>query len=289
MDPASYREYISQYTDPDILIDTLDGLRKTFRVNTLKCSEDKFLSFTKMNPAKEILPLAYSKEKGFPIGNTMEFFSGMIHTQTLSSMVPPLALGPKPQEHVLDIAAAPGGKTTQMSAMMRNSGIIVANDPKIGRLSVLVGNMRRLGALNIIVTRGDGRRIQYKGMFDRVLLDAPCSSMGSSLSAFRTLDRDRIRDMARVQRKLALASFDALKPGGKMLYSTCTFAKEENEEVVKFLLESRQDARLEQVPLELPHDGGLSEYGAEFKKVWRIQPHHLKSEGFFIARIGKGP
>jgi NOL1/NOP2/sun family putative RNA methylase len=289
MDPASYREYISQYTDPDILIDTLDGLRKTFRVNTLKCSEEKFLSFTKMSPTKEILPLTFSKEKDFPIGNTMEFFSGMIHTQTLSSLVPPLALGPKPNEHVLDIAAAPGGKTTQMSAMMRNSGIIVANDPKIGRLSVLVGNMRRLGALNIIVTRGDGRRIQYKGMFDRVLLDAPCSSMGSSLSAFRTLDRDRIRDMARVQRKLALASFDALKPGGKMLYSTCTFAKEENEEVVKFLLESRQDARLEQVPLELPHDGGLSEYGAEFKKVWRIQPHHLKSEGFFIARIGKGP
>jgi NOL1/NOP2/sun family putative RNA methylase len=289
MDPASYREYLSQYTDPDVLLDTLEGLRKTFRVNTLKCSEEKFLSFTEMKPQKEPLPLAYSMPADFPIGNTLEFFSGMIHTQTLSSMLPPLVLEPRPHEKVLDMAAAPGGKTTQMSAMMKNTGIIIANDVKIGRLSVLVGNMRRLGALNITVTRGDARRLDYKNEFDRVLLDAPCSSMGSSLSSFRTLDRDRLRDMARVQRKLAIAGFDALKPGGTMVYSTCTFSKEENEEVVKFLLENRKDARLEQVPLDLPHDPGLSEYGAEFKKVWRIQPHHLKSEGFFIARIGKGP
>lgn len=289
MDPASYREYLSQYTDPDALIDTLDNLRKTFRVNTLKCSEEKFLSFTKLKMEKEPLPLAYSVDKDFLIGNTVEFFSGMIHTQTLSSMLPPFALGPEPYEKVLDMAAAPGGKTTQMSAMMKNTGTIVANDVKIGRLSVLVGNMRRMGALNIIVTRGDARRLGYKEEFDRVLLDAPCSSMGSSLSAFRTLDRDRLRDMARVQRKLVLAGFEALKPKGAMVYSTCTFAKEENEEIVKFLLENRPDARLESIPMELPHDSGLSEYGAEFKKVWRIQPHHLKSEGFFIARIGKGP
>jgi NOL1/NOP2/sun family putative RNA methylase len=289
MDPASYREYLSQYTDPDALVDTLSNLRKTFRANTLKCSEEKFLSFTELKMEKEPLPLAYSVDKDFPIGNTIEFFSGMIHTQTLSSMLPPFVLSPEPHEKILDMAAAPGGKTTQMSAMMNNTGTIIANDVKISRLSVLVGSMRRMGALNIIVTRGDARRLGYKEEFDRVLLDAPCSSMGSSLSAFRTLDRDRLRDMARVQRKLVLAGFEALKPGGKMVYSTCTFAKEENEEIVKFLLENRPDARLESIQMELPHDGGLSEYGAEFKKVWRIQPHHLKSEGFFIAKIGKGP
>jgi NOL1/NOP2/sun family putative RNA methylase len=289
MHPQEFREYLKQYTDPDVLLDTLENLRTTFRVNTLKCSEEKFLSFTDMKPKKEPLPLAYSMPADFPIGNTIEFFSGMIHTQTLSSMLPPLVLEPKPHETVFDMAAAPGGKTTQMSAMMENTGAIIANDVKIGRLSVLVGNMRRLGTLNIIVTRGDARHLGYKEKFDRVLLDAPCSSMGSSLSAFRTLDRDRLRDMARVQRKLVVAGFDALKPNGTMVYSTCTFSKEENEEVVKFLLENRQGAKLEKIGIDVPHDGGLSEYGAEFKKAWRIQPHQLKSEGFFIARISKGP
>jgi NOL1/NOP2/sun family putative RNA methylase len=288
MNPNDYKEYLSQYTDPDVLLDTLANLQKTFRINTLKCSERFFESFTNLERRKEILPRSFSCSKDFPIGKTIEFFTGMIHTQTMSSMIPPFALKPEPNDIVLDLAAAPGGKTTQISEMMKNNGVIVANDVKFDRLSVLVGNARRLGALNIMVTRQDGRNIGYREKFDKVLLDAPCSSLGSSLSAYKTLDRDRIRDMARVQRKLMLASFDALKIGGTMVYSTCTFSKEENEEVVNFLLENRPDAGLLEIGLDIPHDTGLSEYGNEFRKAWRIQPNQLKSEGFFISSISKG-
>jgi len=288
MNPSDYREYLSQYTDPDALLDTLTNLQKTFRINTLKCSKGFFEGFSDIPRSPALLPNTFSCGKDFPIGKTIEFFTGMIHTQTMSSMIPPFILKPEPNDIVLDLAAAPGGKTTQMSEMMKNNGVVVANDVKFDRLSVLVGNIRRLGALNVMVTRQDGRNIGYKEKFDKVLLDAPCSSLGSSLSAFKTLDRDRIRDMARVQRKLMLASFDALKKGGTMVYSTCTFSKEENEEVVNFLLENRRDAGLLDIDLEIPHDSGLSEYGNEFRKAWRIQPNQLKSEGFFISSISKG-
>ena len=287
MNPIDYRDYISQYTDPDALQSALENLDKTFRINTLKCSREFFERFSEIPRKPRELPNTFSCDREFPLGKTMEFFTGMIHTQTMSSMVPPFVLEPKPNETVLDLAAAPGGKTTQISGMMRNTGVVVANDVKFDRLSVLVGNIRRLGALNVMVTRQDGRHIQYRETFDRVLLDAPCSSMGSSLSAFRTLDRDRIRDMARVQRKLVVAAFDSLKKGGTMVYSTCTFSREENEEVIKFLLENRPGSSIADIGLDLPHDCGLSEYGKEFRKAWRIQPKHLNSEGFFIARMGK--
>ncbi|MCX6774378.1 MAG: RsmB/NOP family class I SAM-dependent RNA methyltransferase, partial [Candidatus Micrarchaeota archaeon] len=155
MNPSDYKEYLSQYTDPDVLLDTLANLQKTFRINTLKCSERFFESFTNLERRKEILPRTFSCDKDFPIGKTIEFFTGMIHTQTMSSMIPPFVMKPEPNDIILDLAAAPGGKTTQISEMMKNNGVVVANDVKFDRLSVLVGNARRLGALNIMVTRQD--------------------------------------------------------------------------------------------------------------------------------------
>ena len=211
-------------------------------------------------------------------------------------MAPPLVLQPLPGELVLDIAAAPGSKTTEMSAMMLNTGIIISNDPSPTRVRGLIGNVDRAGCLNVAVCRMDGTSLgrAVAGTCDRVLVDAPCSSEGTIRKSVKALERWSVAAIERfpsIQKRLILAGYHALKPGGLMVYSTCTVAPEENESVVAHLLKRQPEAEVRAAELpSLMMRPGLREWGHEsfpdsVGRCRRILPQDNDTEPFFLALI----
>lgn len=213
-------------------------------------------------------------------------------------MVPPLVLGPQPGERVLDMAAAPGSKTTQMAGMMRNRGLLIANDSSPVRVRGLIGNVDRAGCLNTVITRVDGQHLgkALGGTCDRVLVDAPCSSEGTIRKSVQAIDTWSVRQFdvfPRVQRGLIAAGFDALRPGGVMVYSTCTIAPEENECVVSWFLERTPDAEL--LDIELPGlvmRPGLTawlddRFPEQLARCRRMLPQDNDTEPFFVALVRK--
>lgn len=275
-------------------------LRRTFRVNSLKATRERVLKLlADLNP--EPLPwfnLGFSVAQGKGLGRRLEHFLGLIYVQEAASMLPPLLLGPEPGERVLDIAAAPGSKTTQMSAMMKNTGLVIANDPSPSRVRGLIGNLDRSGCLNVVVCRMDGFKLAaaVAGTCDRVLVDAPCSAEGTMRKSAQVLAAwsvAAIRRFAAMQRRLILAGYLALKPGARMVYSTCTIAPEENETVVAHLLSRQPEAVVCEVELPgLRMRPGLREWAGErfpdpVGRCQRILPQDNDTEPFFLALIRK--
>lgn len=222
---------------------------------------------------------------------------GKIYIQSLSSMLPAVVLGPQPGEVILDLCAAPGSKTTQMAAMMHNSGRIVAVEAVRDRLYRLKSVVNLLGATIVETKCLDGRRFRCEEPFDRVLVDVPCSSEGR----FKTYDKKsvgywsprKIREMVQKQRGLLLNACRMLKPGGVLVYSTCTFAPEENEGVVNWVLR-KSEGEVALAPIEIP---GIERYPAlagwndkEFNPqvahCCRVLPTAMM-EGFFMAKFIK--
>lgn len=183
-------------------------------------------------------------ESKVPIGATPEYLAGHYMLQSASSLLPVLALDPQPGERVLDMAAAPGGKTTYIAQLMKNTGCIFANDLKKERLKALQFNLYRLGVTNTTVTCRDGRKYSkiFPNSFDRVLLDAPCTGLGiiskdPSIKANRLLLD--IYKNSHIQKELLLSAIDSTRVGGVIVYSTCSVSPLENEEVVNYVLKKR--------------------------------------------------
>jgi 16S rRNA C967 or C1407 C5-methylase (RsmB/RsmF family) len=202
---------------------------------------------------------------------------------------------------VWDACAAPGSKTTQLAALMDDAGLLVGNDNNLGRLSALRHNAERLGVTNLVVTNQDARNFSLKPLgeghggvdaFDRVLVDAPCSCEGTirkNPDAFDTWSLDHVHGVAGVQKGILRRAIQATRPGGTVVYSTCTFAPEENEAVLDHVLE-HEDCRL--VEVDSPLDGvpGVTEWDGEeydpsVEKALRIYPHHNDTGGFFCAKV----
>jgi ribosomal RNA methyltransferase Nop2 len=237
--------------------------------------------------------------------------------QAASSFLPVIALSPQPNERVLDMASAPGGKTTYMSAMMENSGLIFANDSNKDRLKGLTANVHRMGCKNVIVCNYDGRMFpKVIGGFDRVLLDAPCSGTGviskdASVkankvnirhlkSAMILNDNQGPNDFAKLshlQKQLILCAIDSVDPtsktGAYVVYSTCSVTVEENEGVVDYALRKRPNVKLVETDLEFGKEGFTRFRGKVFhdslKLTRRIYPHVHNMDGFYVAKfkIGK--
>ncbi|WEW56275.1 rRNA (cytosine-C5-)-methyltransferase nop2 [Emydomyces testavorans] len=243
-------------------------------------------------------------ESPVPLGATPEYLAGHYILQAASSFLPVMALAPQPHERILDMAAAPGGKTTYMSALMRNTGCVLANDANKERAKGLIGNIHRLGCKNTIVSNLDARSAFPKalGGFDRVLLDAPCSGTGviskdPSVKTSKT-ERDFLA-LPHTQKQLLLAAIDstnhASKTGGYIVYSTCSVTVEENEAVVQYVLRKRPNVRIV--------DTGLGSFGSEGFKSYkgkqfdpkmsmarRYFPHRENVDGFFVCKLKKfGP
>lgn len=290
MDDAAFREWLSSYTDCDRCLEAFQNRRQFFRVNTLKLSPEKFIEMTKLGcerTAQYDLAFELKEADGYEIGRTWEYFLGYIHPQSLPSILVSLALNPKREDVVLDVAAAPGSKFSHMAMLMGNEGVLVGNDVKPDKISALFATINRLNVLNCIVTERDGTLLDWKERFTKVLLDAPCTALGSGESAPDRWEPEHSRKISILQKKMLFSAYDALKPGGELVYSTCTYAKEENEEVVKNLLDNVPGAKLADLGIDIPHEPGLSEYGKEFNKCCRVYPQHLRSEGFFMAKIRK--
>lgn len=241
-------------------------------------------------------------ESAVPLGATPEYLAGHYMLQAASSFLPCMALDPRDGERVLDMAAAPGGKTTYMAALMRNTGVIVANDANWARTKALVGNVHRLGATNVVVCNYDAREFpRPMGGFDRVLLDAPCSGTGviakdPSVKTNKT-ELDFLR-LPHAQRQLLLAAIDsanhASKTGGFVVYSTCSVTVEENEQVVQYALARRPNVRLVDTGLPFGKPGFTSFMGKRFDPSLRLArryyPHTYNVDGFFVAKFKKlGP
>lgn len=256
-------DYFLSMFGPNECLEFLEASDKTrplvVRVNTLKARR-KDLAAALMKRGVRLDPLAsWSKvglkiyESTVPIGATPEYLAGHYMLQSAASMCPVMALAPQPGDRVMDMSAAPGGKTSYISQLMRNKGVVIANDLKPERQKATVANLHRLGVRNVATCCYDGRKIgaQMRNSFDRILLDAPCSGLGvisrdPSVKVQRTIPD--VKRCAHLQKELLVAAIDALnhkskKGGGYMVYSTCSVAVAENEEVVNYLL-SKRDVKL---------------------------------------------
>lgn len=273
-------------------------LAQSFRVNTLKVKKEKALLLLK---DQNIEPLPFY-EDGFcvkgtsKLGNHMTHNLGLIYVQEVASMMPAIVLDPQPGEVVLDLCAAPGSKTTQIAQLMENTGLLVTNEINRKRIKGLIHNIKRCGVLNEVVIGLRGQRIDrvFSDYFDRILIDAPCSAEGTIRKSKAVLYHwglKNVQRMARIQKGLLVSGFRALRPGGTLVYSTCTIAPEENEGVVSYVLERFPDAEL--LSISIPRftvRPGITQWQGErfdtrVKLCVRILPHDNDTAPFFIAKM----
>lgn len=287
---------------------------RSIRCNTLKISSEKLklqlennYNWTIEQPWKENpeVMIVLSELNPGELGRTMEHLLGYYYIQELASLFPIISLRPEKEELFLDLCAAPGSKTTQASAFMQNKGTIIANEVSLGRLKILSSNLERCGATNTLVTKKDGpafcRRIkkEFPDMkFDKILIDAPCSGEGtlrSSYKTYRMWNFKSIKNLSKIQKLMVAEAIKILTIGGELVYSTCTHAPEENEEVVDFILKNFPEMEIQEVnlPKEIKKREGISKWnGKEFhegvRNSSRIYPQDNNTEGFFISKFKKG-
>lgn len=275
------------------------------RCNTIKISSSELLKkLTKKWVVEQPFPsypeiiLIKSQLNPGELGNSLEHILGYYYIQEISSMLPVIALNPQPEEFILDLFAAPGSKTTQIAAMMKNKGTLVANDIKIDRIKILVSNLGRCGVTNCIVSRKDSisfcsnfTNSKFK-KFDKIMLDVPCSGEGTLRSSPKTFiiwNNKIIKKLSRQQKKFFAFALKCLKRNGTLVYSTCTHAPEENEEIVSFALESFP-IKIESLNLPLRYRPALKNwqdksFHKETIKAGRIYPQDNDSEGFFVSKF----
>ncbi|MBI2176403.1 RsmB/NOP family class I SAM-dependent RNA methyltransferase [Candidatus Woesearchaeota archaeon] len=297
-----YRQLLGSSGYEDFLNHSLSYLNKSIRANTLKITVAE-LKERLLQQGFSLYQVPWCNE-GFWVkgertdfGNLVEHTLGYFYIQESASMIPAVVLSPQPGDVVLDMCASPGSKTTQMAAMMENKGIIVANDVTGDRMKPLGINLQRVGALNVVESQARGQQLtRLATKFDRILVDAPCSGTGTirkSPETLRIWNPLMVKRLASQQKTLIDTGFSLLKPGGTLVYSTCSVEPEENEGVVDWLLQKYPDAATtEEIKLDI-HRSSLiiafekSSYSSEVKKCLRIWPQDNNTEGFFVARIRK--
>lgn len=221
-------------------------------------------------------------------GASLLHWRGEYYVQEASATLPVTVLNPQPGETVLDMCAAPGGKTTQLAGLMRNTGVVVANEKRGRRMKSLHANVNRTGSACVTTRHGDGRTVQ--GTYDRVLVDAPCSGEGNECRrTFEPATEEERTSLAELQIQLMEQAATVVKEGGVVVYSTCTFAPVENEAVVDHVL-AETELSIEKVTVPVPHQRGIvsfadKQFSRDVRNTVRVYPHHLTSGGMYIARF----
>jgi len=273
------------------------------RINLLKTSRTEFLRYLDTHGQKyRTIPFSPDglilDRDDLPLSHSMAFFTGKFQYQGVASQLPVNMLTVKPGEKVLDMAASPGSKSTQLASRMQQAGILVLNDSSVQRMQPLNVNMQRSGAVNhyTLNLRGERLGLLYSQYFDKVLLDAPCTALGTlgENNEVRHWWRlAKLEKLAHIQDQLLISAFKSLKIGGEMVYATCSVAPEENELVVQRLIEKYPVSILpppEQIAGRF--DEGFTKYGSkklhpDLSGAVRIFPHRHHMEGFFAIRLRK--
>lgn len=259
------------------------------RVNTLKLSPEVFPSVFPfpVDPVEWIFN-GFTYPKGVLPSKDPYYYAGLYYLQEPSAMTPADRLAPLPGDYVLDLCAAPGGKATELGARLRGEGILVANDISNSRAKALLKNLELAGIANVYVTSEDPQRLvdSLPEFFDKILVDAPCSGEGmfrKEARMMRDWEKQGPEFYSEIQKKLVLQAADMLRPGGRLLYSTCTFSELEDEGTIRWLLEQRPGMRL------IPMEGyeGFSPGRRGMDQCVRIFPHKMEGEGHFLALLEK--
>lgn len=270
----------------------LDGYREkktSLRVNTLKTSSDdikiklseKGIKFSEVLWSKEALVIENCKED--EIRNLSFYKSGEIYLQSLSSMLPPIVLEPMQDENILDMAAAPGGKTTELAAISKNEANITACEKNKIRFDRLKYNLEKQGASRVNAIQQDARKLDSYFSFDKILLDSPCSGSGTMSAASKEFSLDLIKRSEKVQEELLKKACEIIKPGGEIVYSTCSILKRENEDAVNKVLKNKN---FEIVPIDKKAFEGVPMLPSKIEGTICVAPTE-NYEGFFIAKIRK--
>jgi len=274
-----------------------------FRINTLKTDREAVIAglaeaninYTPVTWS----PITYLIDDKAQLSRSSLATEGAVYIQNLSSQLTTVVLDPQADSFILDLAAAPGGKTSYIAALMKNTGKISAVEPVKDRYYRMIANIRNLGVTNTRCYQKDGRAVGKlcTEWFDKVLLDAPCSSMAQidlrSQESYQHWNLKKVKECSRKQKQLICSAFDSLKPGGEMVYSTCSWMVEENEAVVNHLIEEYGDL-VEIADVSLPIDNYLpgliayqgEEYDGQLQKTIRIIPDS-RFEAFYLAKIKK--
>ncbi len=302
--PDAFKDYFKQVYD-DSVLKRFEQLSRepltAIRFNSLK-SVPQTLSERLNRLGFSLQPLPFSPDayqvtcEPQLISKTLEHFLGYFYIQSPASMLPPIILNPEPGEAALDIAAAPGSKTTQIAQMMNNEGRLAANEWDGKRIKTLSHNLDRMGVLNAALINMAGERIGNLApeYFDKALVDAPCSSLGVIHKAPQAVENiPRLNQFAYIQERLLISALKSVKTGGSVVYSTCTIAPEENEQVIQRII-SQYPVEIQdiQLPAGFDYAPGFTRYGTEqfdpaLARTVRILPNEMNPESFFIARLVK--
>lgn len=274
----------------------------------LAALNEQSLSGFRVNPLKDALPQetisqADGKVPYVPTGyygqvngKSLDHVTGWVYSQEPSAMCVGEVVNPQPGERVLDLCAAPGGKSTHLISLMKDQGLLVANEIFRKRALILAENLERWGTRNTVVMNESPEKLekQFPKFFDRILIDAPCSGEGmfrKEPAGIEYWNSDYPAECANRQRKIIASAIRMLKPGGILVYSTCTFAPEEDEQNASWILENYPAMQMEEVKAFPGMDHGRPEWAdgnPELAKAIRLFPHHIKGEGHFIAKFRYG-
>lgn len=282
--------------------------RTSIRCNTLKIQPEELKqrleerhNWEIEQPFKDYPEIMVVKTNLLPgeIGKAREHTLGYYYVQELASMMPMLALKPNENDTYLDLCSSPGSKTTQAAAMMKNKGVIIANDASMGRIGILASNLEKQGVSNCLITRKKGEILceqlaKERMQFSKILVDAPCSGEGTLRSSPKTYfmwRENMFNQFASIQKRLAAEALKILEPNGEMIYSTCTLSPEEDEQVIDYLLK-KFDIEILPVKLPIKTREGVTEWkekklNPKVKNCARVWPQDNDTDGFFICKIKK--
>ncbi len=309
-----FERYHSIIPEFDLFLSALENsLPIGLRLNSKYCDLDTFKKRFSLNndeyqcPISNLPYLEVSHEKSY-WGGALEHHLGFYYIQALSSLLPVLALDPHSSDRVIDMCAAPGGKTTHIAELMKQSGLLVANEPHLGRRRILKASMARMAVSNTLVSDCNGQDLNFpKESFNKILLDGPCSSEGTLRApnirpskkkdkSYLTYNKGFRDELHRIQAELLDKAYDLLSPGGTLVYSTCTYDPKENEEQVDRILKKYSDLSLVPLGVSSHWDSFLSDgltsyngrtYSPQLTLTKRIYPHRLNSIGFYVSKLVK--
>ena len=286
---SEYEEYTACYDEPRHY-----GLR----VNTAKISVEDFLKIAPwpLEPVPWIENGFYYDGDHIQPSKHPYYFAGLYYLQEPSAMTPASRLPVEPGDRVLDVCAAPGGKATELGAKLQGTGVLAANDLSSSRAKGLLKNLELFGIGNVLVLSEEpGKLVSYfEGYFDKILIDAPCSGEGmfrKDKKMVKAWEEHGPSFFSKIQKSIITQAAQMLRPGGMLLYSTCTFSPEENEQIIAWVL--REFPEMQLIPMK-GYEGfsegrpDLADGNPELKKCVRIWPHHMDGEGHFVALMQKG-